>query len=263
MLSNTKTMKFALYILFILSLLTVSCSSRNTKLDTKNLIPEKELISLLIDIHLTDGLLSIPYINTSYSALDSITPYLQVIEKHGYTKRIMDNTMKYYYLKNPKKLNQIYDIVLGKLSEMESLVEKESYIEQARLSNLWHGKDFYAQPSLNDIDSTEINFTATNQGFYNLSFTTTVYPDDQTVKSRFTVYSVSPDSLETGKKSYLNTIRYIKDGAPHMYHLTLKVPSNSSLHFGGSLFDSDNHMEGIEDHYMIENISITYSTLAI
>lgn len=256
-------MKFALYILFIFSLVTGSCSSRNTKLDTNNLIPEKELISLLIDIHITDGLLIIPYINSSYSALDSITTYYHVIEKHGYTKEIMDKTMKYYFIKNPKKLNKIYDLVLVKLSEMESRVEKESFIEQARISNLWHGKDFYALPSLNNSDSTEINFTTSNQGFYRLSFTTTVYPGDQATNPRFTVYSVTPDSLETGKKTYLNTMRYIKDGFPHTYLLTLKVPVNSALHFGGSLFDSDNHRDGIENHYKIENISLTYSAVEI
>ena len=55
--------------------------------------------------------------------------------------------MKYYFIKNPKKLNKIYDQVLGIISEMESRIEKEALIEQTRKSNLWTGKEFYAEPS--------------------------------------------------------------------------------------------------------------------
>jgi hypothetical protein len=252
-------MKIAFYILIVISLVTGSCSNQEPKLDSKNLIPENELISLLIDIHITDGLLEIPGINTAYSVLDSISTYYHVIEKHGYTKEAMDKTMKYYFIKNPKKLNRIYDMALGKLSEMESRIEKESNIEQARLSNLWRGKDFYAVPSVSNIDSTELNITISNHGYYKLTFTTTVYPDDQAVNPRLTIYSVSADSLETGRRSYLKTWGYIKDGAPHTYNLTLNVPVNTNIHFGGSLFDSENRKEGIQNHYKIENISLSYS----
>jgi len=253
-------MKFAVFILINISLLIVSCTSRNTKLERGNLIPEKELIELLTDIHISDGLLTIPGINAEYSILDSITTYYHVIEKHGYTKEIMDQTMKYYFIKNPEKLNKIYDVVLGKLSEMESHAEKGSLIEQARLSNLWKEKDFYALPSENNNDSTEIDFTFSARGIYLLSFTTTVYPDDQSVNPRFTIYSVPPDSIKTGKKTYFKTVEYLKDGKPHSYSVPMIV-DKTTLHFGGSLFDSNNMHEGIENHYIIENISITFSFL--
>ena len=261
--SNKIFMKFTLYILIILSLVTGSCTSRKTKPDSNNLIPEKELISILIDIHITDGLLALPGIKNSYSSLDSITTYYHVIEKHGYTKAAMDKTMKYYFMKSPKKLTRIYDIVLGRLSEMESLVEKQTYIEQARLSNLWRGKDFYAFPSVNEKDTANFDITLSNAGFYKLAFTTTVYPDDQSINPQLMIYSVSSDSLFTGKRKYLNPIRYLKDGRPHTYLFRLNVPLNKSVHFGGSLFDFNNPREGMENHYKIENISLSYSIVAI
>src|ERR1035437_8251380 len=105
--------RFALLMLMMISLLTGSCSGRKNKLDDKNLIPEKELVSLLTDIHLADGLLTLPKINSWTSSLDSISTYYQVIEKHGYTKEIMDKTIKYYFINDPQKLNKIYDQVLG------------------------------------------------------------------------------------------------------------------------------------------------------
>ncbi len=259
--SNRKAMRFAIYFLIILLLVIGSCTGHNTKPDSKNLIPEKDLISLLIDIHITDGLLSLPRINNKYTALDSITAYYHVIEKHGYTKEMMDKTMKYYFISKPKKLNKIYDEVLVKLSEMESRVEKESYMEQARISNIWKGKDFYAMPSVSRNDSANIDFTVTKPGTYQLAFSTIVYPDDQTVHPGATIYSVSPDSITTGKRKYFNTLEYLKDAVSHSYVITLNIPANSSLHFGGSFFDSGNDSPEIASHYKIENISLTLTML--
>jgi hypothetical protein len=256
-------MKSAIYILLIIiAFSTGSCSGRKAKLDSNNLIPEKQLISILVDIHITDGLLSLPKINYKYTVLDSITTYYHVIEKYGYTKEAMDKTMKYYFIKNPKKLNKIYDIVLGRLSEMESRVEKQSFAEQARISNLWRGKDFYALPSVDKQDPARIDITLSNSGFYKLVFTTTVYPDDQSFNPQIFLYSVSPDSLNNGKKHFMKSIRYLKDGRPHTHVLEMNVPTNNPVHFSGSLFDANNP-EWIENHYKIENISLTYSIVPL
>src|SRR5674536_806 len=122
--------RFTFLILIIISIMMGSCSGRKNKLDKKNLIPEKDLVSILTDIYITDGLLTVPNIILRASSLDSITTYYQVIESHGYTKEAMDRTMKYYFIENPKRLNKIYDKVLGILSEMESRVDKEVALEQ-------------------------------------------------------------------------------------------------------------------------------------
>ena len=44
--------RFAFLILIIISVTAGSCSSSKSKLDKKNLIPEKEMISIMTDIHL-------------------------------------------------------------------------------------------------------------------------------------------------------------------------------------------------------------------
>src|SRR5664280_3250232 len=187
--------RFGFLILIFLSLIAGSCSGRKPKLDKKNLIPEKELVSLLTDIHIADGLLVLPKINFWASSLDSISSYYQIIEKHGYTKELMDKTMKYYFLNDPKKLNKIYDQVLGILSEMESHVEKDSNVLLARNSNLWPGKDFYSIPSLSGNDSTMFDITLSRSGYYALSFSATLFPDDQSVNPRASLYSSSSDTV--------------------------------------------------------------------
>ena len=255
--------RFDFLILIIISLMAVSCSGRKPKLDNKHMIPEKELVSLLTDIHLATGLLNLPSINAWSSSLDSITSYYQIIEKHGYTKEIMDKTMKYYFFKNPKQLNKIYDQVLGILSEMESHVDKDSFILLARNSNLWPGKDFYSIPSLSGNDSTMFDVTLSRSGYYSLSFSATVFPDDQTVNPRASVYSCSPDSVETGSRKYYKSINYLKDGQPHNYKLSIPVPENKILHLKGWFYDFDTPSNGIQKHVKIENISLIYTRVAI
>ena len=254
--------RFGYLILIFFSLIVGSCSGRKTKLDKKNLIPEKELISLLTDIHIADGLLSLPKINAWASSLDSISTYYQVIEKHGYTKEIMDKTMKYYFLNDPKKLNKIYDQVLGILSEMESHVEKESNAVLARITNKWPGKEFYSIPSLSGNDSTQFDITISSGGTYSLSFSFTLFPDDQSANPRPSVYSCYPDSVDSGKRNYIKSINYIKDGRPHTYKLFFTLPTNQVHHLRGWLFDFDNLPNGIEKHFKIDNISLTFSSLA-
>jgi hypothetical protein len=255
--------RYTFLILIIFSILMGSCSSRKNKLNKRNLIPEKELVSLLTDIHIADGLLALPKVNFWASSLDSISSYYQVIEKHGYTKEVMDRTMKYYFLNNPKKLNKIYDQVLGILSEMESRVEKEFIIEQARISNIWGGKDFYSIPSLSGNDSTMFDIALLRSGFYTLSLSATLYPDDQSINARVIAYSSAPDSIDTGKRQYLKSPDYIKDGRPHTYNLFLTVPENTIRHLRGLLYDFENCPSGLEQHINIENISIKWSKVKI
>jgi hypothetical protein len=255
--------RFAYLILIIISVISVSCSSRKNKIDKKNLIPEKDMISIMTDIHIADGLLALPAINSRYSLLDSITAYTQVIEKHGYSKEMMDKTMKYYFIEDPKKLIRIYDHVQSILSEMDSRVEKESITFLARISNLWLGKDFYSFPSLLGNDSTRFDAILPKSGYYTLTFTVTLYHDDQSVNPRPTAYTTPIDSIESGKKVFAKYINYLKDGRPHTYNLNFHIPENKIRHLRGWLYDFDNTAPGQKKHIKIENISLTYSSALV
>jgi hypothetical protein len=260
--TKTKMIRVAFLMLMIISLLTSACSSRKSQLDKKNLIPEKDLISLLTDIHIANGLLVLPAINAWSSNLDSISTYIQVIEKHGYTKDILDKTMKYYFVNDPKKLNLIYDQVLGNLSEMESRVEKQSALEMAKSINLWRGKEFYSFPSSSDNDSTIFDVTLYRPGIYNLSFSAILYHDDQSVNPRPVVYTVSADSLETGKKRYISSIGYLKDSRPHTYNLVFQVENNINHLRGGFIYFGDKP-DNLVKHIQIENISLSFGPLLV
>ena len=255
-------MRPAFYILILLSLLGGSCSCNRNNHDNAKIIPEKDLISILIDVHITDGLLSLQKIRDQYASFDSTSNYISVIEKHGYTKKSMDKTLESYFLNNPTKLIKIYDKVLGILSERESLIEKEILLEEGHRENLWKGKAVYLFPNTSGNDSSSFDITIGKQGTYTLSFSATIFPDDQSVNPRITAYSCRKDSLTTGKKDYFKTINYIKDGQSHSYSFIIRVPENTILQLRGSLFDFDDNPAVCEKHAWFQNIFLTFIATA-
>ena len=255
--------RFAFPILITLSLLISSCESRRSKIDRKNLIPENELVSILTDIYLTDGLIGMPRIVMKYSPLDSISTYNHAIEKHGYTKEIMDKSMKYYFIKNPKKLIKIYDKVLGILSEMETRVQKDLLNSKPLPKNLWPGIESYSFPDPSGDDSAFFDISLTKPGSYTLTAKVTLFPDDQSLNPGLTAFTCHPDSIETGKRKYIEPIYYLKDGHEHKYSIIFTVPLKTTLHVRGCLYDFVNHPDDWEKHLVIRNIDVIYSQVTI
>ncbi len=158
-----------------------------------------------------------------YSTGDTLSSYIDIIEKHGYTKEQMDRTMRFYFIKRPKKLVKIYDKVLGTISEMESRVNKEiPAFYGAREVNVWPGKPSYSLPAPPGKDTAWFDFPVDFAGVYNLKFTLTIYPDDQSVDPYGGVYFLHTDSAGNDKRIYFPQIPYLKDGLPHNYDLLLK-----------------------------------------
>ena len=255
--------RFALLILIAFSIIAGSCSNRKNKLDGRNLIPEKELVTILTDLYITDGLLSLPKIHHWFPSMDSSSTYFHIIEKHGYTKKTMDKTMKYYFIKEPKKLIRIYDQVLGIISEMESIVDKEALLAEGHKENLWTGKQIYTFPDPGGTDSVQFNIPLNKTGLYVLSFSATLFPDDQSVNPRITAYSCYADSIETGKRKYFETINYIKDGHLHNYSFIIKVPENTTVILRGCFYDFDNNPDAWEKHMSFSNISLSFMRVSV
>lgn len=255
-----KLNRIKILILLILPLVIFECTSRKNKLDRSDLIPADDLTDIMTDVYITNGLLTIPRVHHWYTPADTVGPYGEAIEKHGYTKAQLDKTMKWYFVKNPKKLIKIYDKVLARLSEMEIRYTQEAEAFQAASSNLWKGRKIYASPDIKNDDSYfEINMTY--PGVYHLSFTATVFPDDQSSDPAFLAYIQNPDSTVT-EKTFLTTIKYIKDGAPHNYYVRIDAPSQYYFHVKG-WFVSSCTPDSMNNHFLIENIVFSATSGAL
>jgi hypothetical protein len=244
---------------FLLLLLAASCHNKvKSKAEHKNIIPEKEFISILTDFYLADGLFSLPEIRTRFSYRDSVTNYIDIIESHGYTYDAMNSTIKYYFIRKPKKLIKIYDNVLGKLSEMDSRYEKEAANADLALKNLWKGKQEYAFPDTSLSAGTEFSLSLYSLNTFTLEFTVTVFPDDQTINPCFSAWYCNADSSETGSRSWLPAIEYIKDGHPHTYTITENTNFKGSVILKGLLLDSENNPPACFIHATICGITFIF-----
>jgi hypothetical protein len=251
--------RLTLKILILFLLVTGSCTRRENRASHKNLIPVEDLVPILTDIYIADGLLFVPEIHVWFSSLDSMEVYSNLIETHGYKKEDLDRTIKYYFVEKPKKLVTIYDQVLGELSELEAIIENEGVIEEEVSVNHWTGKEFFSFPDPTGTDSTFFGITLKEPGIYSLSFLATLFPDDQSLNARLTAYTCHPDSIETGRRNYFKTINYIKDGNQHNYYLIIRIQNKKPLHLYGQVYDIDNMIDEWGKHFIIENFSVNSS----
>ena len=245
-----------LIILILTSVLLFSCTGKEEIPDSSDLIPRKDLIPILTEIHIADGLLPNRKIQNWILSVDSVSTYYYIIEKHGYKKETFDKTMHYYFVKKPKDLIKIYDGILGKLSEMESLLEKEVMISREHTSNVWPGERAYYFPEPSGSDSAVFELMLSGGITYTLKFTVTIFPEDQSVNPRATVFAVDADSLENGKRKYFETLSFLKDGQAHTYTMNLSGPVKRVILVKGNLYDTDNHLEDWQKHIRLENITL-------
>lgn len=244
--------------LLIIIVIAASCSGRKSKAEHKDLIPEDKLIPVLTDMYLADGLLSLPKYNKRYAGNDSISAYREVIEQHGYTQAQVDRTIRYYFVKRPKKFIKLYDKVLGRLSEMESRIRAEAPLRKTDQNNLWEGRTYILLPDPYSKEQKEFNFQVPASGYYNLKFTIVIYPDDPSVLPSPGIFVYSADSLGTGLKYYFPSLPYIKDGQPHTYkaNLIIRQPGKR-LFVSGSLTGNKCWSPDAGEYKTIENIILS------
>lgn len=228
----------------------------------KGLIPEKTFARILYEVHLADGLMSVQTIHDKYYARDSVANYTDIAESHGYTKEALDKTLKYYFTEKPKKFIRIYDQAIGRLTEMETLLEEELGEAPAPEGGLWKGAQMYYLTGSMDTTRLYFDHVFYIAGDYTLQFTLTLYPDDQTKNPCFTAFTCRADSLATGKRNFLWGIKYIKDAQPHTYSYLIRIPGNLPMLIKGRLLDFENNPAEISRHAKVENISFVLSSAA-
>ena len=244
-------------IIIIPAVMLYSCTWNEEIPDSSGIIPEKDLIPILTEIRIADGLLANPKIQQWVLTIDTVSTYYHINEKYGYTKEAFDKTIHYYFVKKPKKLIRIYDKVLAKLSEMESRLEKEVKLAREHSTNIWPGERNYFSPDIPEIKSLDFMVTLAGNRTYNLKFTATVFPDDQSLNPKVKAFTCRADSIETGTRKYFEMPAYIKDGNPHTYSISIPLGTNDAVTLKGNLYDINNQLESWQRHFSFENITLS------
>lgn len=239
----------------LLPVILSSCSGKDPEYNKNKLIPQKELVSVITDLYLADGLLSSPTIRNLFTAKDSIANYIDIVNKHGYTKARMDMTMKYYFIENPKKLQEIYDQVLAKLSEMQSSLETISLEPEGE--NLWNQKDKLSVPEDGSHNLLYFSIPVKDTGWYELAFTAIIYNDDRSNYPRTATFFWHTSDTQEGVRNPWDNIDLIRDGTRHSYSIRRKLTDTTFTHICGWLFQCDDQPGLWIKHGSFSSISLT------
>ncbi|MGC9374085.1 MAG: DUF4296 domain-containing protein [Bacteroidales bacterium] len=118
-------------ILFIIAVFMLSgCQKKKVP---EYVIPPEEMASILVDIHLTDGMLSSTKIRRDFAKKDSANIYNILLYNYGYDRKDFDTSL-FYYSKNLALYDKIYNDVLNQLNEMETQLKEENQDSQQEQS---------------------------------------------------------------------------------------------------------------------------------
>lgn len=255
--SAIKMHKLALAGVIIL-IITQSCINPRDKVEHGKLIPEETFVSILTDIYIANGLLSLPEIRYQFSGRDSVLNYIDIVESYGFSYESMKSTMNYYFVSKPKKLIRIYDGIIAKMNEMQSAIQNEVTRIEQEASRKAVNYNIYTLPDPERVEEPVVNTILHPPGTYNLSISVTVYPDDNANNLHLVAWIIDADSLETGKKRWLPVVKYFKDGHPHQLNYSGRIETDRPLVMKTLLYNYENDITELDKHARIEVFSFNF-----
>ena len=114
--SGVMSIRLLLFPIMLASVILAGCSQKK-QISGKAFIPREELVDILVEIHLIDGITNDRKFYRRYDGVDSIDLLGPILEKHGVTVQMFDTTM-FEYTRYPVLLDQVYNDVIMKLNIM-------------------------------------------------------------------------------------------------------------------------------------------------
>ena len=106
-----------LLILITSTLLAVSCANNDKP---KGLLDKDQMVSIMVDIHLVEGIAS--SLPIPYDSSQKVYPYLeqQVFEKHGVPDSIYLQSLQ-YYLRDASIMEELYSRTIDSLTVKQNI----------------------------------------------------------------------------------------------------------------------------------------------
>jgi hypothetical protein len=240
----------------LLVICTFACSNHGSK-KTK-LVPQKDFINLLVDMHLADGLLQHDYSNNSASLnLDSTSFYNGIFHKYGVTKMNFDSTVKFYSL-HPKDFDYIYGEVVKKLSRMEgelSNQQKKLDLKSGK-KNLWKSNKNWRFPKDGKNLCLSFSIPVKQLGNYRISGKIKMYTDDKSVNTRMIAWYWYKDSTKLGHYDYFKPKAIAKNGSDMVYSISKELKDPKVTHIQGFIIYSDNLKSKVLRHIEVHELEV-------
>jgi hypothetical protein len=243
---------------FVVITLLISCNTNET-------IPEKDMVAILVKIHLIDATTTNSYFQAKYGNKDTIDYYGKTIKSYGYTRSQFDSSLK-VYSRNPKEFDAIYDKVIAELSKIETRITAETQfyedsIATDTLKNLWQLKPTWEIPV--DGKHTKIDFEipVVGLGIYTISADVQIFPDDESIQPSMVGYFYFDDKTKTETRKLTTSKVFVKGPKPQNYSIQLDLRNSLVTHLKGSLISHKNTDTTFIKHAQVSNIVIRYKHL--
>ncbi|MDA3778704.1 MAG: DUF4296 domain-containing protein [Bacteroidales bacterium] len=112
-------MKIKILIFFVLLL---GCTNSNKV--PEYVIPKDDFISIIVDMHLLDGMMNESKIRQDLVANDNMNYYAEIFANYGYTRNDLDTSI-YFYSLEINRYDKIYIEVLNRLNKMDTELKIE------------------------------------------------------------------------------------------------------------------------------------------
>jgi hypothetical protein len=112
---------------FIIIVILICSCSKEIK-TPEYVIPHDKMVSIIGDMHIIDGLFTVNTVRRNFIK-DSIDYYNAIFTNYGYTRSDFDTSIN-FYSNNIDEYDKIYEEVLNRLNEMETIIKKKSAEEE-------------------------------------------------------------------------------------------------------------------------------------
>ena len=102
----------------------MSCSEQPVEKLPKGVIPMDKMTAIMVDIQLIEAGIVVRKYNRTQRKNQITDYYLALYHKHDISKETFDLSLQ-YYTDHPGQLEEIYESMMEKLSELEAKVENE------------------------------------------------------------------------------------------------------------------------------------------
>lgn len=243
----------ALVSISIFLFLLLSCQGKNRR----TIIPEKEFIEVLVDLHLADAIAS-EKTNLDHSyRIDSASLYGALFKKHDISRAMFDSTMS-YYTKRPDDFQKVYNKVTARLKNMEVEIAADIEDSRAREEELvYHDSLVYSFPPLH-ASRIEIDVPVSGTGTYTVSVNVNLYPDDSSLNPRMSIYFYyDNDTPEGNRNTFIENMYTTRDGTSKTYSSSKQLSDPKVTHIKGYIVNYSNADTLFRRHMVVSDIKIT------
>ncbi len=228
-------------------------------------IPDNDMVKILVDVFITDALISSSKLSIEFSKRDSIEYYQPIYSSMGYSETQFINTID-YYLDNHDVLDKVLDKVVNELSRLETeRIAREKQLQEEKKeedkNNLWKRKQNWILPKDGKKETLAFKIPINGVGVYTISADVRVMPTDESINPEMIVWFYSDDDSEEGFRLDVKSEQYIKDSISRTVTITNILNDSTVTHIMGFIMNHQPKLGDWQKNADISNISIRFSVL--